>query len=109
MAKGRVLGSQFLELFRDNLYFDLASHANDMAGKLSGGIKNLGLGFLTDSRTNQIFPILPNDLIEKLNKLYGFYVWSKVDDSHSSIRLVTSWATKEDVVDEFLSDLRKLK
>jgi len=109
LAKGRVLGSQFLELFRNNLYFDLASHANAMAGKLSRGIKDLDFGFLTDSRTNQIFPILPNDLIEKLNKLYGFYVWSKIDDSHSSIRLVTSWATREEAVDEFLSDLRRLK
>lgn len=109
LAKGRVLGSQFLELFKDNFYFDLASHANTMAEKLSEGIKNLDFGFLTDSRTNQIFPIFPNDLVEKLNKLYGFYVWSKVDDSHSSIRLVTSWATKEEGVTEFLSDLKKLK
>jgi len=109
LAKGRVLGAQFLELFKDNLYFDLASHANTMAEKLSEGVKRLGYKFLTDSRTNQIFPIFPNDLIERLNKLYGFYVWSKIDNSHSSIRLVTSWATKEEAVDEFLSDLEELR
>ncbi|MFL6559439.1 MAG: threonine aldolase family protein, partial [Bacillus sp. (in: firmicutes)] len=31
LAKGRLLGIQFLELFRDNLFFDLATHANKMA------------------------------------------------------------------------------
>jgi len=31
LAKGRLLGIQFLELFRENLYFELATHANHMA------------------------------------------------------------------------------
>ena len=31
LAKGRVLGLQFSELFRSGLYFELARHANDMA------------------------------------------------------------------------------
>lgn len=108
LAKGRVLGLQFLELFKNDLYFDLARHANQMAEKLSQGISDLGYIFLTDSPTNQIFPILPNVVIEKLSKVYGFYVWGKVDDKNSSIRLVTSWATNEIVVDEFLGDLKSL-
>jgi threonine aldolase len=108
LAKGRLLGLQFKTLFEDNLYFDLTSHANQMAAKLTTGIEKLGIGFLTKSTTNQIFPILSNKTIEELSKLYGFYVWSKVGDQNSSIRLVTSWATKEEMVNEFLSDLRQL-
>jgi threonine aldolase len=109
LAKGRILGSQFYELFSNDLYFNLARHSNEMAGKLVEGISKLGYSFLTDSPTNQIFPILPNSLIIKLQQLYGFYVWSKADDNNSSIRLVTSWATETKAVNEFLSDLEKLR
>lgn len=106
LAKGRILGIQFLELFKNDLYFELAKHANDMASKLSIGIKNHGYKFLADSATNQIFPILPNKVIDELRADYGFYVWSKIDNSNSAIRLVTSWATSEGVVNEFLDDLK---
>jgi len=108
LAKGRVLGVQFLELFKNDLYFELAKHANEMAGKLTQGIREQGYEFLTDSATNQIFPIVPNTLIEKLKDLYGFYIWSKIDEGKSSIRLVTSWATKEEAVTGFLEDLKNL-
>jgi threonine aldolase len=109
LAKGRILGIQFLQLFKDDLYFTLAKHANQMAIKLTEGIKNSGYPFLTESTTNQIFPIFPNSIIEKMQTLYGFYTWSKIDEKTSAVRLVTSWATEEKFVDEFLSDLRSLK
>lgn len=109
MAKGRLLGIQFLELFRDELYFDLARHANRMADILREGITSMGYGFLTDSPSNQIFPILPNSMIAELEKKYAFYVWSKHNEDSASIRLVTSWATMEEAVMEFLEDLKKLK
>ena len=105
LAKGGLLGAQFLALFEENLYFDLARHANAAAKKLSEGIKKLGHGFLVESRTNQIFPILPNNLIERLEKLYGFYRWQKIDEKHSAIRLVTSWSTDDHWVDAFLYDI----
>lgn len=98
LAKSRLLGIQFAELFRDNLYFELAEHANAMAGILRSAINKAGYPFLTHSTTNQIFPILPNWLIEKLQKEYVFYVWATIDADHSAIRLVTSWATKEEAV-----------
>lgn len=105
LAKGRVLGIQFLELFKDNLFFDLADHANKMASKLSENIEQLGYKFMIKSTTNQIFPILPNNLIEKLSQRYSFIIWSSVDEKYSVIRFVTSWATKEGYVDRFIKDL----
>jgi len=108
LAKGRVLGIQFSELLKNDLYFELAKHANEMSGRLIQGIKGLGYEFLTDSTTNQIFPIFPNTVIDRLKELYGFYTWSKIDSDKSSIRLVTSWATKEEAVDGFLEDLKTL-
>lgn len=108
MAKGRILGIQFLELFRDELYFDLARHANRLADILREEITSMGYSFLTDSPSNQIFPILPDKLIRELEKKYSFYVWSRYNEESSSLRLVTSWATMEETVLEFLEDLRKL-
>jgi len=106
LAKGQVLGLQFLELFRDDLYFDLARHANEMAELLRKAIKQAGFEFLVDSPSNQIFPILPNTLIGRLQEKYAFYIWSKIDGEHSSIRLVTSWTTPEEPVQRMVGDFK---
>jgi threonine aldolase len=106
LAKGRLLGIQFLELFKDNLYFDLAKHANDMAKLLIDGIGENGYSFLTHSSSNQVFPIFTDRVIEKLQEKYLFYIWLKIDDNNSAIRLVTSWATDEEKVLEFIKDLK---
>lgn len=108
LAKGRILGIQFRELFTDGLFFELASHANQMAERLSKGIHEAGYTFMIHSSTNQIFPILPDSLIEKLQKKYDFYVWEKRTDGLSAIRLVTSWATDEGAVQEFIFDLNSM-
>lgn len=105
LAKGRVLGIQFLELFRDDLYFELAKHANTMASLIKNEIKRAGYSFLTHSPSNQIFPILPNWLISKLQENYSFYVWQKIDADHSAIRIVTSWATRENEVLAFSQEI----
>jgi threonine aldolase len=105
LAKGRLLGIQFEELFTDNLFFELANHANEMADILRDGLKKANCKFLVDSPSNQIFPILENKQIEKLQEKFKFYVWEKVDDNHSAIRLITSWATKKEAVLEFVSEL----
>lgn len=108
LAKGKILSIQFLELFKDNLYFELASHANKMANLLGKNISLMGYSFLTNSPSNQVFPIIPNRIIEKLQEKYLFYVWSAIDNDNSSIRLVTSWATKEEAVLSFIADLNIL-
>jgi threonine aldolase len=108
LAKGRVLGAQFLELFKNNLYYKLAKHANSMADRLKEGIIKHGYELLSDSTTNQLFPILPDTIIEPLNTMYGFHIWEKYNNEKSCVRLVTSWATPEEAVTSFLNDLEKL-
>lgn len=105
LAKGRALGLQFHELFKNDLFFELAHHANRMAAKLTSAISTQGYAFLTDPVSNQIFPILPNILIQKLSKSFEFYTWKKIDEHHSAIRLVTSWATEEEAVDAFIKQI----
>lgn len=108
LAKGRILGIQFLELFRDRLFFDLASHANKMADMINEELNKANIQFLSHSPTNQVFPILPNSFITELQKKYLFLIWEKVNEDYSAIRIVTSWATKEDEVLAFIEDIKKM-
>ncbi|MEE9361601.1 MAG: aminotransferase class I/II-fold pyridoxal phosphate-dependent enzyme [Cellulophaga sp.] len=108
LSKGRILGIQFLELFKDDLFFDLAKHSNVMASKLSEEIKANGFKMSSNSTTNQIFPILPNKLITELEKKFEFYRWSKINDKFTVLRLVTSWATEESKVYEFIDDIKRI-
>ena len=107
LSKGRILGIQFLELFKDDLFFDLSRHSNRMAAKLTAAIKATGFKMSSESTSNQIFPILPNQLITELEKKFEFYRWSKFNDDFTVLRLVTSWATEESKVDEFIDELAK--
>ena len=102
LAKGRLLGLQFKELFNGRLFFDLSEHANAMARKLSDAIVADGYALSAETESNQIFPILPNTTIEVLKNAFDFYSWEKVDGDRSVIRLVTSWATDERQVDAFI-------
>ncbi|MEG1060376.1 MAG: aminotransferase class I/II-fold pyridoxal phosphate-dependent enzyme [Oscillospiraceae bacterium] len=108
LAKGRMLGIQFAELFRDDLYLELAAHADRLAKKLTDAVRAMGYAFFSDSPTNQVFPILPKSVIEALRENYGFEFWQNIDETHDAIRLVTSWATDETNVDEFTDTLARL-
>ena len=93
LAKGWLLGVQFQALLQDGLYFAIAKHAVEVAQYLQGGLKNLGIPMMVDSPTNQIFPIVPNSLLPRLDKLCTYEVWGTADESHTVIRLVASFAT----------------
>ncbi|BCN30724.1 threonine aldolase family protein [Anaeromicropila herbilytica] len=109
LAKGRLLAIQFNTLFTNHLYETLGEHSNKMAYKLKEGITSLGYRFLVDSQTNQQFPIFPNNVIIQLEKEFLFSFQAKIDENHSAIRLVTSWATREDKVEKFIEVLRNCK
>ena len=105
LAKGRLLGIQFETLFCDNLYFEIARHADVQAMRIKRALQQKDYPFLIESPTNQQFPILPNDIIEELSKEFLFSTWEKVDDDHTCIRICTSWATKPENVDKLISML----
>ena len=106
LAKGRLLGVQFRALLEGSLFVDLAAHANAMAYRLRDGVAALGYPFPVASPSNQQFPVMPNTVVEALQaKGYEFEIDHPVDEEHTCIRLVTSWATPESAVEAFLKDL----
>ncbi|MGN8849834.1 threonine aldolase family protein [Bariatricus sp. HCP28S3_C2] len=105
LAKGRLLGIQFLELFRDGLYFEIAKHAIDTAMILKEGLKEKGYSFFMDSVTNQQFIMIEDEKLEKIREKYGVTYQQRYDETHSVIRLCTSWATTEENVRSLLADL----
>jgi threonine aldolase len=107
LAKGRLLGAQFVALFEDGLYFELARHANVMATRLGDGLRARGVEFLTEPVTNQVFPILTDGQVDSLRAHSSFHVWTRADSGRSAIRLVTSWATPDEAVDGFLADFAR--
>ena len=108
LAKGRILGIQFATLFNDGLYYKLAAHANNMAQKLQSAFIECGYELLTNSPTNQIFPIMSEETFNKLSEKYLFSLWEELPNGKKSYRLVTSWDTDETKVDEFIEDLKSL-
>lgn len=108
LAKGWLLGIQFEELFQNNLFYDMASHANEMAEQLRRGLIECGYSFHWNSTTNQLFPVLPNQVMNKLAEDFLFSEQAVIDENHTCIRLVTSWATRQEGVDAFLTALNKI-
>lgn len=105
LAKGWLLGIQFSELLRDGLYFELAQHADRLANKIKDDVKEAGYPFYSESPTNQQFVIFPDRLIEKLSEKYVLSYQERIDESHSAVRICTSWATKEENVDMLIKDI----
>ncbi len=104
-AKGRLLGLQFEEMFRDNLYFDIAADTNRRAKTLRDGIAAKGYKFMSNSPSNQVFPIFKAEKVAELEKKYFFLPQEYYDDGTIAIRLVCSWSTTDKDIEAFLADI----
>ena len=108
LAKGRLLGVQFDALLTDGLYFEISRHADQLADQIRDTLSQLRVPMYVPGTTNQIFPILPDAVLERLAKDFTFNVECRVDDTHCAIRFCTSWATKPDNVDALCDALKNL-
>ena len=99
LAKGFLLGLQFLALFEDDLYMRLARHANGMAEKLRAALRAKGVPFYPETPTNQLFAEMPELMIDALSARFAFHTITPVD--RKVARLVTSWATTEEQAEMF--------
>ena len=102
LAKGWLLGVQFEQLMQRGLYEELGEHSTRMAQQLAEGLKGLGVEFLFESPSNQIFPIMPDEVLAKLEVAFHWEVNATLEGGRSCIRLVCSWATQQAAVTAFL-------
>lgn len=106
LAKGRLLGIQFFELFKDGLYFEISQHAMKMAELLKNGLSELGYKFYADSPTNQQFVIVADEKLKQLDEKYSYEYQMRYDEKYSVVRFCTSWATKEEHVLSLIEDMK---
>ena len=114
LAKGRLLGLQFLALLEGedgtgcSPYYRMAARADALALRIRAAFEAKGCPMLFDSPTNQQFPILPDAWLAKLGEKYATSWIAKPDESHTAVRFCTSWATREEDVDALLADIAAL-
>lgn len=107
LAKGWLLGLQFETLLKDGLYFEVSKHANKLAQQLRDTLTSLQIPVLVDSPSNQVFPILPDAVLQQLDKDFTYNMMERVDDSHFCVRFCSSWATKQEDMDALCNALVK--
>ena len=102
LAKGRILGLQFDTLFRDGLYEAIGRTALQAAARIRAALVEKGYELFLDSPSNQLFVVLEDTQLEELARNVTFSFWEKKDETHTVIRLATSWATSKEDVDTLI-------
>lgn len=108
LAKGRLLGVQFGEAFRNNLYTEICAHGTAAALKIKEALIANGFKFITDSPTNQQFVIFTPEQYENLSKDFALSLSEYLPDGNYSVRICTSWATKDEEVDKLIEAIKNL-
>lgn len=106
LAKGRLLGIQFEELFQNDLYLQLGKHADEQAARIRCALESAGCRMAYDSVTNQQFPILSRKMYEYLSREFVLSYMGEVDTDHVLVRICTSWATREETVTQLIDSIK---
>ena len=108
LAKGWLLGLQFLTLFKDGLYFSITAKAVGQAMRIKAAFAERGIPSFIDSPTNQQFVVVNESQMAKLSEKYYYEYEDNLGNGLHSIRFCTSWATKDEDVDELVKDIALL-
>lgn len=108
MAKGRLLGVQFGAIMKDNLYSKICGKGTLQALKIRDALLAKGFKFVTESPTNQQFVIMTPAQFEKLSEEFALSHIAYLADGNYSVRICTSWATKDEEVDRLIAMVNEL-
>jgi threonine aldolase len=104
-SKTRYISAQFEEYLKDGLWLENAGQSNRMAQLLCREVQALGITVTQKVEANELFAILPAQVIGELQREFFFYLW---DESRNEVRWVCSWDTTEDDIKRFAAMLEKL-
>ena len=108
LAKGRLLGVQFLALLSDGLYEQIGQQAVAQALRIKKAFQDKGCPFLVDSPTNQQFVVVPDPVYERIRQSYSTEHNGKPDPDHTAIRFCTTWSTRDEDIDALIRDIQAL-
>ena len=108
LAKGRVLGVQFEALFEDGLYDQVGRTAIAAADRIRAALAESGYGLPYPSPTNQIFATMSEEAYAALSERVALKKWESLGAGMLVVRLVTSWATREEDVDALIGLVQEL-
>ena len=103
LAKGRILGIQFDVLFTDGLYERIARQANVCADRIRAALIERGYTLFMLSTTNQVMVEVTPERAEELAKDVEYGFMETLPNGNIVIRFCTSWATRNEDVDELIS------
>ena len=104
LAKGRLLGIQFTELFRNGLYLDIGRHENAMAKLMAQKFRARGISFFVPAATNQLFVTLRDEEFTEFSRRAVFERLMITDEGRHVCRFVTSYATTEDDIRQLFAE-----
>ena len=108
LAKGWLLGLQFDVLLENDRYMAISRKAVAQAMEIKKAFEEVGVSFWSDSYTNQLFPILPNEALKQFDESYVYNAGEKIDEGHTVARFCTSWATTDAQVQALIADIRRI-
>jgi threonine aldolase len=112
VSKHRFLAAQFEAFFADDLWLELARRANAMADRLAERLGALGCPPVWPVEANEVFVALTRTVDQRLKAAGArYYPWSPqylpdgcvLADDAVLVRLVTSFATGEAEIDDFVT------
>ncbi|MBQ2314561.1 MAG: low specificity L-threonine aldolase [Treponema sp.] len=109
LAKGRLLGLQFDELFSGDLYVSGGRTGVQAADRIRSFLAEKGFEQLLVNGTNQVFLVLEDSRCQELFRKVACSFWERKDAAHSVVRLVTSWASSAQDIDRLLAVLDSLR
>jgi threonine aldolase len=106
LSKMRYLSAQYVAFFSNNLWHSMAQNANLMAEQASKIIKHVpDFNLSYPVETNQIFVTTNLDWFKKLPEKISCLPW---DQEKKEIRLITSWCTTNEDLENFKKVFTKL-
>lgn len=104
-SKMRFISAQYIAYFHNDLWKKCASHSNTMARILDNALQEIkGIRITQNVESNGVFVIMPSEVAEKMKNHYFFYPWN---EKISEYRLMTSWDTTEEDIEDFVEILKK--
>lgn len=104
-SKSRFIAAQFLAYFKNDTWKQIASHSLQMADLLYTQLQTrTALEIRTAPESNAVFVKIPQPWIKILRESFFFYVW---DEKTFECRLMTSWDTTEQDVEQFVCLIEK--